>query len=275
MTKGPNIFSKYSKRLFDVVASGIGLILLAPVVALAAVAVRLSSPGPILFAQIRIGRHGKPFRCLKFRTMVVGADRHGSVTTGGDSRIIPAGRFLRRYRLDELPQLCNVFKGDMSFVGPRPDVPGYADSLTGEERLILEVRPGITGPATLVFRREGDLLDRSFIPQRYNDTVIYPLKTRINIDYVQNVSFWRDIGYILVTFCPRLDRWLQIRPCLHKDVKDEIARIAQVANTLTSMSVICPLQPDLCPRIPDQCPLYGQPAATGTCISSKVREFGS
>lgn len=255
MTNKPKLRPNASKRLFDVVVSGIGLILLAPVLALVALAVRRRSPGPVLFAQMRIGRHGKPFRCLKFRTMVVGADRHGSVTTGDDSRITPVGRFLRRFRLDELPQLWNVCKGDMSFVGPRPDVPGYADSLTGEERLILEVRPGITGPATLVFRREGDLLDRSFIPQRYNDTVIYPLKTRINIDYVRKWSFWRDIGYILVTLCPRLDRCFHIRPCLLKDVKDEIARIAQVANTLTSLSVTCPLQPDLCPRIPDQCPL--------------------
>lgn len=255
MTQGPTLPPNASKRLFDIVLSGFGLILLAPVLALVALAIRRRSPGPVLFAQMRIGLHGKPFRCLKFRTMVVGADRHGSVTAGEDSRITPVGRFLRRFRLDELPQLWNVFTGDMSFVGPRPDVPGYADSLTGEERLILEVRPGITGPATLVFRREGDLLDRSFDPQRYNDNVIYPIKTRINIDYVRNRSFWRDIGYILVTLCPRLDRWFQVRPCLHQDVKDEIARIAQVANTLTSMSVTCPLQPDLCPRIPGQCPL--------------------
>ncbi len=253
MTRPPKHL--WMKRFFDMAAATVGLVLLAPVFVAVALAVRLSSPGPVLYVQHRVGRHGKLFRCLKFRTMYTGADRQGSVTTGDDSRITRVGRILRRYRLDELPQLWHVFKGDMSFVGPRPDVVGYADSLTGDNRLIMTVRPGITGPATLVFRREGDLLDRSFDPQRYNDRVIYPLKTRINVDYVKYWDFWRDIGYILVTLFPRLDRWFQISPCLMKDVKSEIDRIALEANSLTLIAATCPLQPDLCPRIPDLCPL--------------------
>ncbi len=206
------MLSKCCKRLVDITAAGIGLVVLSPLIAVIALLVRLSSPGPVLYGQIRIGRQAKPFRCLKFRTMVTGADRQGSVTTATDCRITPLGHFLRRYKLDELPQLWHVLIGDMSLVGPRPDVPGYADRLAGEERLILEVRPGITGPATLAFRNEGELLEKSGDPVYYNDHVIYPIKTRINLAYVRNWSFWKDIGYILVTVLPPLDRWLKLVP---------------------------------------------------------------
>jgi lipopolysaccharide/colanic/teichoic acid biosynthesis glycosyltransferase len=200
------------KRLFDFLVAAIGGIVLLPLMLLIAVAVRLSSPGPVLYVQDRVGRNGKLFRCMKFRTMKVGADRHGSVTTGTDSRMTALGRFLRRIKLDELPQLWNVLLGRMSFVGPRPDVPGYADRLEGEERIILSVRPGITGPATLAFRNEEGLLAAQDDPVVYNDTVLYPAKVRLNMEYVRTRTFWRDIGYIFVTVIPPLDRWLKLVP---------------------------------------------------------------
>ncbi len=192
------------KRAFDFVASFSGLVLLSPVMLAVAAAVRLSSPGPVLYVQDRVGRQGRLFRCAKFRTMRVGADAGGSVTTATDSRITPVGRFLRRWKLDELPQLWNVLTGRMSFVGPRPDVPGYADRLHGEDRRILDLRPGITGPATLLFREEERLLALAKDPKAFNDEVIFPEKVRINREYLEAASFWRDIGYILATVAPGL-----------------------------------------------------------------------
>ncbi len=192
------------KRAFDFVASFSGLVLLSPVMLAVAAAVRLSSPGPVLYVQNRVGRQGRLFRCAKFRTMRVGADAGGSVTTATDSRITPVGRFLRRWKLDELPQLWNVLTGRMSFVGPRPDVPGYADRLHGEDRRILDLRPGITGPATLLFREEERLLALAKDPKAFNDEVIFPEKVRINREYLETASFWRDIGYILATVAPGL-----------------------------------------------------------------------
>ncbi|HPJ57169.1 MAG TPA: sugar transferase [Kiritimatiellia bacterium] len=192
------------KRAFDFVASFSGLVLLSPVMLAVAAAVRLSSPGPVLYVQNRVGRQGRLFRCAKFRTMRVGADAGGSVTTATDSRITPVGQFLRRWKLDELPQLWNVLTGRMSFVGPRPDVPGYADRLHGEDRRILDLRPGITGPATLLFREEERLLALAKDPKAFNDEVIFPEKVRINREYLEAASFWRDIGYILATVAPGL-----------------------------------------------------------------------
>lgn len=192
------------KRVFDFVASFSGLVLLSPVMLAVAAAVRLSSPGPVLYVQDRVGRQGRLFRCAKFRTMRVGADAGGSVTAAGDDRITPVGRFLRRWKLDELPQLWNVLTGRMSFVGPRPDVPGYADRLHGEDRRILDLRPGITGPATLLFREEERLLALAKDPKAFNDDVVFPEKVRINRDYLETASFWRDIGYILATVTPAL-----------------------------------------------------------------------
>lgn len=192
------------KRSFDVLASFVGLVLLSPVMLAVAAAVRLSSPGPALFIQERVGRQGRLFRCAKFRTMRVGADAGGSVTTATDSRITPVGRFLRRWKLDELPQLWNVLTGRMSFVGPRPDVPGYADRLHGEDRRILDLRPGITGPATLLFRDEERLLALAKDPKAFNDDVVFPEKVRINREYLETASFRRDLGYILATVTPAL-----------------------------------------------------------------------
>lgn len=188
-----------AKRLFDIVCSLLGLLFLWPLLVLIAAAIRVKMPdGPILFRQQRVGRYGRFFTLVKFRTMRVG---HGgsSVSVAGERRITPLGAWLREYKLDELPELWNVLKGDMSFVGPRPDVPGYADRLKGRDRDILLLRPGITGPATLKYRNEEQLLAAQPNPQRYNDEVIYPDKVRLNMEYLYNHSLWSDIRIIIKT----------------------------------------------------------------------------
>jgi len=177
---------RFTKRAFDIAASLIGLIVFALPFVLVGVVVKLSSNGPVFFVQNRVGRHGKLFSCLKFRTMFVGSETYGTVTTARDTRITPIGRFLRRYKLDEFPQLWNVLTGKMSFVGPRPDVPGYADRLTGDAQRILELRPGITGPATVHFRGEEELLSTVADPRKYNDEVIWPTKVALNLAYIDN-----------------------------------------------------------------------------------------
>lgn len=189
----------WAKWLFDRVFSLIGLILLSPLFVVVAILIRVKMPdGPILFKQIRVGRYGKPFTLYKFRSMVV--DHTGSnVSVAGEARITPLGAKLRKYKLDELPQLWNVFIGDMSFVGPRPDVPGYADKLEGEERIILKLRPGITGPASLKYKNEEELLASVADPVKYNDEVIFPDKVKINMQYYYHWSFWGDIKYIAKT----------------------------------------------------------------------------
>lgn len=189
----------WAKWLFDRVFSLIGLILLSPLFVVVAILIRVKMPdGPILFKQIRVGRYGKPFTLYKFRSMVV--DHTGSnVSVAGEARITPVGAKLRKYKLDELPQLWNVFIGDMSFVGPRPDVPGYADKLEGEESVILKLRPGITGPASLKYKNEEELLASVTDPVKYNDEVIFPDKVKINMQYYYHWSFWGDIKYIAKT----------------------------------------------------------------------------
>lgn len=189
----------WAKWLFDRVFSLIGLILLSPLFVVVAILIHVKMPdGPILFKQIRVGRYGKPFTLYKFRSMVV--DHTGSnVSVAGEARITPLGAKLRKYKLDELPQLWNVFIGDMSFVGPRPDVPGYADKLEGEESVILKLRPGITGPASLKYKNEEELLASVADPVKYNDEVIFPDKVKINMQYYYHWSFWGDIKYIAKT----------------------------------------------------------------------------
>ncbi len=142
--------------------------------------------------------------------MYKGAHKGGTITASSDIRITHLGKYLRKYKLDELPQLWNVFTGKMSFVGPRPDVPGYADCLEGENKKILELRPGITGPASIYFRNEEELLAKAINPQVYNDEVIWPQKVKINLRYIENWSFWKDIGFILITIFPFLDRWFRL-----------------------------------------------------------------
>lgn len=191
------------KFIFDRLMALIGLLVLWPVLAVVAMLVRVKMPGgPVIFRQKRVGQNGRPFTMYKFRSMTVG---HGgsSVSVAGESRITPLGAKLRRYKLDELPELWNVLIGDMSFVGPRPDVPGYADILTGDDREVLRLRPGITGPASLKYRDEEELLARQADPQRYNDKVIFPDKVRINRYYLHHYSFIKDIQMI---FCTVLGR---------------------------------------------------------------------
>ena len=187
------------KYIFDRMAALLGLLLIWWLLIVVAVLIKVKMPGgPALFRQTRIGRRGKPFTIFKFRTMTVG---HGgsSVSVAGESRITPLGAVLRKYKIDELPELWNVLVGDMSFVGPRPDVPGYADRLQGDDREVLELRPGITGPASLKYRNEEELLAAVDNPQEYNDIVIYPDKVRINRYYLHNYSFVSDIKMIVCT----------------------------------------------------------------------------
>lgn len=191
----------WAKWLFDRIVSLVGLIVLSPVLLVVAILIRVKMPGgPVLFKQKRVGKEGKLFTMVKFRSMSV-AHGGSSVSVAGESRITPLGAKLRKYKLDELPELWNVFIGDMSFVGPRPDVPGYADKLVGEDRVILKLRPGITGPASLKYRDEETLLATVEDPIRYNDEVIFPDKVRINKEYYYNWSFWQDIRYIVRTVC--------------------------------------------------------------------------
>lgn len=191
----------WAKWLFDRIMSLVGLIILSPVLLVVAILIRVKMPGgPVLFKQKRVGKDGKLFTMVKFRSMSV-AHGGSSVSVAGESRITPLGAKLRKYKLDELPELWNVFIGDMSFVGPRPDVPGYADKLEGEDRVILKLRPGITGPASLKYRDEETLLATVEDPIRYNDEVIFPDKVRINKEYYYNWSFWQDIRYIVRTVC--------------------------------------------------------------------------
>ncbi len=189
------------KRLFDISLSIFGLITLSPVFLLVTILIKLRMPGPVFFSQDRVGKHGKPFRIYKFRSMVINKDNI-SITLGTDSRITPLGRWLRRTKIDEFPQLWNILKGDMSFVGPRPDVPGYADKLAGEERLILSVKPGLTGADSVAYPYEEELLQRQDDPERYYDEVLYPDKVRINLEYIKNRNFWLDIKLIILTLFP-------------------------------------------------------------------------
>lgn len=201
------------KFLFDRLMALLGLLVLWPVILVTAVLVRVKMPGgPVFFCQKRVGKDGKLFTCHKFRTMTVNHNG-SSVSVAGDSRITPFGAKLRHYKIDELPELWDVLVGNMSFVGPRPDVPGYADKLQGADRDVLKLRPGITGPATLKYRLEDEMIS-AYVAQRqaagdtrpmqeiateYNDTVIYPDKVRLNCWYYRHYSFWKDIEMIFAT----------------------------------------------------------------------------
>lgn len=214
----------FFKRLFDIFASFFGLLFLWPVLLIVAIMVKVKMPGgPAFFVQKRVGKGGRLFNCHKFRSMTVpvrqaqGPASWSSVSVAGDSRITPFGATLRHYKLDELPGLWDVLIGNMSFVGPRPDVPGYADKLQGDDRDVLKLRPGITGPATLKYRvedemiseyvakkqAEGDTRPMQEIAIEYNDTVIYPDKVRLNCYYYRHYSFWKDIEMIFATVLGR------------------------------------------------------------------------
>lgn len=189
---------KTLKYIFDRLMALFGLLILWPVLLIVALLIKVQMPGPVFFVQQRVGKDGKLFACHKFRSMNIGHNG-SSVSVAGEARITPLGAILRKYKLDELPELWDVFIGTMSFVGPRPDVPGYADQLQGEDRIILTLRPGITGPATLKYRNEEELLATVENPQQYNDTVIYPDKVRINRFYAEHYSFIKDIQMIFCT----------------------------------------------------------------------------
>ncbi|MDX5376936.1 MAG: sugar transferase [Halomonas sp.] len=191
---------RFLKRTFDLMLAVALLLLLLPLILVAAWAAARDTRASGFFLQQRVGRDGRPFRVIKLRTMRPLAGT--SVTTLDDPRITRFGRLLRRSKLDELPQLFNVLAGHMSFVGPRPDVPGFADRLDEQDRVILAVRPGITGPATLKYRDEERLLAGVADPERYNREVIFPDKVRLNRDYVLHWSFGRDLGYLWHTLFP-------------------------------------------------------------------------
>ena len=197
----------FLKWLFDKLASLFGLLFLSPILLVVAILIKVKMPGPILFCQKRVGQYGKLFTVYKFRSMTVKAEASvasrdsdaTSIASTEQNRITPLGEKLRRYKLDELPELWNVLKGDMSFVGPRPDVPGYADQLQGEERDILKLKPGITGPASLKYRNEEELLASVENPAQYNDEVIFPDKVKLNLYYLKHYSFIKDIQMIICT----------------------------------------------------------------------------
>lgn len=190
-----------SKKFFDTCFAFSALLLMLPVLIVIYILIWISIPGvsPI-FSQKRVGLNGNLFTMYKFRTMIW-SDSSNTISVQGDSRITPLGRFLRKYKLDEIPSLVNVLLGNMSIVGPRPDVPGYADKLEGENRKILKLRPGITGPASIKYANEEYLLSKVVDPQNYNDTVIYPDKVKINLKYYYENSIWGDLKIIYKTIC--------------------------------------------------------------------------
>ena len=187
------------KRLFDIMFSFIGLIILSPLFLFICILLKIFSNESIFFIQKRVGRNSKLFDIIKFRSMISDKENKSTVSIKGDSRVTKIGSLLRKYKLDELPELYNVLKGDMSIVGPRPDVPGYADKLKGEERKILELKPGITSLSSLKYINEEEILASKKDPISYNNKVIFPDKTRINLDYYYNNNIWIDIKIIFAT----------------------------------------------------------------------------
>ena len=189
------------KRLFDIVASGLGLILLSPLFLILAIWIKIDSKGPVFYRQVRVGRYNEDFRIFKFRSMRVGADKGSLVTIGGhDPRITRSGYLIRKFKLDELPQLINVFVGDMSLVGPRPEVRHYVDYWTPGQMHVLDVRPGITDPASIKFRNENELMEKAEDPEKYYIEVIMQEKIRLYLEYVEKLSFMYDLGLIFKTF---------------------------------------------------------------------------
>lgn len=189
------------KRLFDILASGLGLLILSPFFLVIAIWIKIDSAGPVFYRQVRVGRYNKDFKIFKFRSMRVGADKGSLVTIGGrDPRVTRSGYYIRKFKLDELPQLINVFVGDMSLVGPRPEVRHYVNYWTPEQMHVLIVRPGITDPASIKFRNENELMEKAEEPENYYINVIMQEKIKLYLEYVDNHSFFGDIGLIFQTF---------------------------------------------------------------------------
>jgi len=188
------------KRIFDISLSSLGLLFLSPLFLIISIVIKITMlDGPILFKQIRIGRYGKKFTLIKFRSMYVSNEKSKISVLEDKTRISSFGSFLRKYKLDEFPELWNVLIGDMSFVGPRPDVPGYADKLEGEDKKILLLRPGITGPASIKYANEEKMLSNVDDPKNYNDEIVYPDKVKINIEYYENNTLYTDLIIIFKT----------------------------------------------------------------------------
>ena len=188
------------KRIFDFIVSLFGVIIISPILLIVAIAIKIDSKGNVLFLQKRVGKKGKPFYIYKFRTMVTDAEKLGKqITVGKDNRITKVGDFLRRYKIDELPQLFNVIKGDMSLVGPRPEVPRYVELYTEEERMVLEVRPGITDLASLRYKDENDILGKVENPEEYYINVIMKDKLKLNLEYIEKSNILFDISLIFKT----------------------------------------------------------------------------
>jgi lipopolysaccharide/colanic/teichoic acid biosynthesis glycosyltransferase len=188
------------KRAFDIVVSAVALLVLSPVLVILGLMVALTSPGGAFFRQVRVGRAGKEFRLFKFRTMRPGSEALGQITVGGrDPRITGIGYFLRKSKMDELPQLINVLLGDMSLVGPRPEVPRYVALYSAEQRMVLNVRPGITSAASIAYMDENEILGRSADPHRAYVEEVMPAKLALDLDYVKDRSFFRDLSIILRT----------------------------------------------------------------------------
>lgn len=189
------------KRLFDIVASGLGLVVLSPLFAILAVWIKADSKGPVFYRQTRVGRDNRDFRLLKFRSMRPDSDRLGLITVGGhDPRVTRSGYYIRKYKLDEFPQLINVFKGDMSLVGPRPEVRKYVDLYTPDQMRVLSVRPGITSLASIRYRNENEILAQADDPDRCYVEQVMPDKLAIDLEYVENANLWNDIKLIFSTF---------------------------------------------------------------------------
>lgn len=189
------------KRIFDIVSSGLGLIVLSPLFLVLAIWIKMDSKGPVFYRQVRVGYKNKDFRIFKFRSMRVGADKGSLVTIGGhDPRVTRSGYFIRKFKFDELPQLINVFVGDMSLVGPRPEVRHYVDYWTSEQMHVLDVRPGITDPASIKFRNENELMERAENPEKYYIEVIMQEKIKLYLEYVEKHSFLYDLDLIFKTF---------------------------------------------------------------------------
>ena len=194
------------KRLFDILASSLGLLLLGPLFLCLGIAVKVDSSGPVFYRQIRIGRNQRPFSLLKFRSMAIGSDTKGLLTVGGrDSRITRVGYFIRKYKLDELPQLLNVLKGDMSLVGPRPEVARYVAMYSADQLRVLSVRPGITDYASIKYFSENDMLAAAENPEKTYIEEIMPAKLKINLDYVDNRTMFTDIKIVLLTLAKILN----------------------------------------------------------------------
>ncbi len=192
-------YQKFQKRAFDLALAIIGLSLTWPIILIAWVVASIETRSNGFFIQKRVGKDGKMISVIKIKTMKPDSKNQSTITTSTDNRITKSGKIFRKTKIDELPQLFNVLIGDMSLVGPRPDVAGYADKLQGEDRVVLSIRPGITGPATLKYKNEEDLLAKVDNPKEYNDKVIWPDKVKINKDYIKNWSLKSDIKYIWET----------------------------------------------------------------------------